>query len=276
MPVGLRIPVRDGVAAWRRLVSAGGRRGASHAADPHSVRQRAGPSTSSSRARSRRGYAVVVSDVRGRYSSDGDFDPYRHEGFDGYDTIEWVAAQPWSSGRCGATAGLSYPGAVQWLAAVESPPHLVCAFPAMSFSSGRAVLLLRRRLRLVVAAVDRGEHRGRGSPKAGSHDRAAVHSRRRASGGASTGARRWRGCRFVTSPRSLALLRSTSTGSITSDDGPYWRLRRSGIEALAGARADLQLQRLARRGLRADRCREELHRPARSARRRRRTLGDAR
>jgi len=83
-----------------------------------------------------RGYAVVVSDVRGRYSSEGDFDAYRHEGLDGYDTIEWVAAQPWSNGRV-ATAGLSYPGAVQWLAAVEAPPHLVCAFPAMCFSSAR-------------------------------------------------------------------------------------------------------------------------------------------
>ena len=48
-----------------------------------------------------RGYAVVVSDVRGRYTSEGDFDPYRHEGLDGYDTIEWVAAQPWSNGRVG-------------------------------------------------------------------------------------------------------------------------------------------------------------------------------
>ena len=83
-----------------------------------------------------RDYAVVVSDVRGRYSSEGDFDAYRHEGLDGFDTIEWVAAQPWSNGRV-ATAGLSYPGAVQWLAAVEAPPHLVCAFPAMCFSSGR-------------------------------------------------------------------------------------------------------------------------------------------
>jgi uncharacterized protein len=83
-----------------------------------------------------RDYAVVVCDVRGRYSSDGDFDAYRREGRDGHDTIEWVAAQPWSNGRV-ATAGLSYPGAVQWLAAVEAPPHLVCAFPAMCFSSGR-------------------------------------------------------------------------------------------------------------------------------------------
>src|SRR6185295_4839834 len=62
-----------------------------------------------------RGYAVVVQDVRGRYGSDGDFEPYRNEGRDGYDTIEWAAAQPWSDGTVG-TFGLSYPGAVQWLA----------------------------------------------------------------------------------------------------------------------------------------------------------------
>lgn len=83
-----------------------------------------------------RGFAVFVQDVRGRYASDGEFDPYRQEGRDGYDTVEWIAAQPWSNGRIG-TSGLSYPGAVQWLLAVEAPPHLVCMFPAMCFSSGR-------------------------------------------------------------------------------------------------------------------------------------------
>jgi putative CocE/NonD family hydrolase len=83
-----------------------------------------------------RGYAVVVQDVRGRYASAGDFDAYRFEGADGYDTIEHVASQPWCDGQVG-TQGLSYPGAVQWLAAVEAPPHLRCAFPAMCFSSGR-------------------------------------------------------------------------------------------------------------------------------------------
>jgi uncharacterized protein len=80
-----------------------------------------------------RGYAVVAQDVRGRYASDGEFDPYRNEGRDGYDTIEWAAVQPWSNGRIG-TFGLSYPGAVQWLAALESPPHLVAMVPAMTFS----------------------------------------------------------------------------------------------------------------------------------------------
>ena len=83
-----------------------------------------------------RGYAVVAQDVRGRYRSDGEFNPYRQEGHDGYDTIEWAAAQPWSTGAVG-TFGLSYPGAVQWLAAVESPPHLKAMVPAMTFSSAR-------------------------------------------------------------------------------------------------------------------------------------------
>lgn len=81
-----------------------------------------------------RGYAVVLQDVRGRYASAGEFDPYRNEGRDGYDTIEWAARQPWSNGAVG-TFGLSYPGAVQWLAAVESPPHLKAMVPAMTFST---------------------------------------------------------------------------------------------------------------------------------------------
>jgi putative CocE/NonD family hydrolase len=81
-----------------------------------------------------RGYAVVVQDVRGRYASDGNFRPYEQEGRDGYDTIEWAAQQPWSNGRVG-TFGLSYPGAVQWLAAMETPPHLEAMVPAMTFST---------------------------------------------------------------------------------------------------------------------------------------------
>jgi putative CocE/NonD family hydrolase len=81
-----------------------------------------------------RGYAVVVQDVRGRYASEGEFRPYQQEGQDGFDTIEWTAAQPWSSGAVG-TFGLSYPGAVQWMAAVENPPHLKAMVPAMTFSS---------------------------------------------------------------------------------------------------------------------------------------------
>ena len=81
-----------------------------------------------------RGYAVVIQDVRGRFHSEGEFRPYENEGRDGYDTIEWSATQPWSNGVVG-TFGLSYPGALQWLAAVQSPPHLKAMVPAMTFST---------------------------------------------------------------------------------------------------------------------------------------------
>jgi putative CocE/NonD family hydrolase len=85
----------------------------------------------------RAGYVVVVQDVRGRYRSEGVFDPYRQEGPDGYDTIAWAAGLPFCDGQVGLT-GLSYPAAVQWLAAVEGPPQLRAMAPSMSFSSGRA------------------------------------------------------------------------------------------------------------------------------------------
>ena len=93
----------------------------------------AGGATELVRAAVGRGYAVVLQDVRGRYGSAGEFEPYRHEGKDGYDTIEWAARQPWSTGAVGSF-GLSYPGAVQWLAAVERPPSLKAMVPAMTYS----------------------------------------------------------------------------------------------------------------------------------------------
>lgn len=70
-----------------------------------------------------RGYAYVEVDVRGRGDSDGVFVPYRHEALDGYDLIEWVAAQPWCDGNVG-TLGGSYRGRIQWLTALTHPPHL--------------------------------------------------------------------------------------------------------------------------------------------------------
>src|SRR5487761_116069 len=70
-----------------------------------------------------RGYVFVAMDVRGRGDSDGEFNPYFAEGRDGYDSIEWIAAQPWSDGAVG-TIGGSYLGRIQWLTALELPPHL--------------------------------------------------------------------------------------------------------------------------------------------------------
>jgi putative CocE/NonD family hydrolase len=74
------------------------------------------------------GYVVLAQDVRGRGDSDGEFDFFFQEGNDGYDSVEWIAAQPWSNGRVGMM-GVSYMGTVQWLAARAHPPHLVCIAP---------------------------------------------------------------------------------------------------------------------------------------------------
>ncbi len=76
----------------------------------------------------RRGYAVAVQDCRGRFASAGTWEPFVNEPKDGYDTIEWLAMQPWSNGKVGMI-GASYLGWVQWWAASENPPHLVTIIP---------------------------------------------------------------------------------------------------------------------------------------------------
>ncbi len=78
-----------------------------------------------------RGYAVFIQDTRGRYESEGKWEPFRTEAEDGYDTIEWAARQPWSNGSV-ATQGGSYLGHVQWRAGSLAPPHLVAMFPAVA------------------------------------------------------------------------------------------------------------------------------------------------
>ena len=79
------------------------------------------------------GYAVVIQDSRGRYASEGEFYPFRDDILDGYDTVEWCAAQPWSDGKVGMY-GASYVGATQWLAAISQPPHLKALFPLITAS----------------------------------------------------------------------------------------------------------------------------------------------
>lgn len=79
------------------------------------------------------GYIVIIQDVRGRYASEGDFFPFEHEAKDGYDTVEWAAHLPYSSGKVGMF-GLSYYGFTQLLAAIEKPPHLNAIFPAMTLN----------------------------------------------------------------------------------------------------------------------------------------------
>jgi predicted acyl esterase len=74
-----------------------------------------------------RGFALVVQDQRGRYESEGEYEPHMNEMLDGYDTVEWVAAQPWSDGKVGIS-GASAVGIAANLAAAANPPHLVAAY----------------------------------------------------------------------------------------------------------------------------------------------------
>jgi uncharacterized protein len=81
-----------------------------------------------------RGYVVIIQDVRGRYSSEGEWYPFKHEQADGYDTVEWVAALPYSNGKVGMM-GASYVGATQMLAAITQPPHLAAIAPGLTASN---------------------------------------------------------------------------------------------------------------------------------------------
>jgi putative CocE/NonD family hydrolase len=82
----------------------------------------------------RQGYVVVAQDTRGRYASHGEPYPLISEAHDGYDTIEWAAAQPWSNGRV-ATTGASYLAMDQYAAAIERPPHLLAMYAAVGGSN---------------------------------------------------------------------------------------------------------------------------------------------
>jgi uncharacterized protein len=81
-----------------------------------------------------RGYVVIIQDVRGRYASEGEWYTFRNETDDGYDTIEWAAALPYSNGKVGMF-GRSYVGATQMLAAIAHPPHLAGICPGVTSSN---------------------------------------------------------------------------------------------------------------------------------------------
>lgn len=81
------------------------------------------------------GYEFVAVDSRGRGNSDGEFVPGSVEGRDGYDLVEWVAAQPWCDGSV-ATWGGSWLGFAQWSLAKEFPPHLKTMVPTASVHPG--------------------------------------------------------------------------------------------------------------------------------------------
>src|SRR5438270_971051 len=81
-----------------------------------------------------RGYVVIFVDVRGRYASEGDWYVFKNEPNDGYNTIEWAAALPYSNGKVGMFGG-SYVGATQMLAAITHPPPLAGICPVVTASN---------------------------------------------------------------------------------------------------------------------------------------------
>ena len=77
------------------------------------------------------GYVVAVQNFRGTHRSEGTWVGYRALGWgekkDGFDSVEWLARQPWSTGKVG-TFGSSQAGFAQNFLAVTRPPHLVCQY----------------------------------------------------------------------------------------------------------------------------------------------------
>ena len=84
----------------------------------------------------RAGYIVVIQDVRGRFRSEGEFDAFRNEFEDGYDSVEWAARLPNANGKVGMY-GASYFGFTQWAAAVGAPPSLKAIMPSITWHDSR-------------------------------------------------------------------------------------------------------------------------------------------
>jgi uncharacterized protein len=74
-----------------------------------------------------RGFGYVFQDCRGRYDSEGEWEPFRNEREDGWDTLDWIARQPFCNGNIGMTGG-SYEGYTSWIQAPDS--H--CALKAIA------------------------------------------------------------------------------------------------------------------------------------------------
>ena len=78
-----------------------------------------------------RGYAFHVQDVRGKFRSGGEVNAFVHEIDDGYDTLEWIAHQPWCNGAIGMW-GDSYYGFTQWTAVASGHPALRAIVPRVT------------------------------------------------------------------------------------------------------------------------------------------------
>jgi putative CocE/NonD family hydrolase len=81
----------------------------------------------------RQGYVVIIQDTRGRFTSEGTWEPMRNEAQDGYDTAEWAAKLHYSNGSVGMF-GASYFGFTQWSAMIQKAPALKAAAPVMTWN----------------------------------------------------------------------------------------------------------------------------------------------
>ena len=139
------VPMRDGTVLYADIVrpDASGRYPALVSRTPYGkrpVQPMAAPVFDPVLAASN-GYVVVVQDTRGRNASEGEFYPFRDEFSDGYDTIEWAAAEPWCNGRVGMFGG-SYLGWTQWTAAASRPPSLRAIMPNVTWPDPHRDFLL--------------------------------------------------------------------------------------------------------------------------------------
>jgi putative CocE/NonD family hydrolase len=113
-----------------------------------------------------RGYVVVIQDIRGRFDSEGEFfwqfgpEAWTSDAQDGYDTVEWCARLPHSTGQVG-TFGHSYDSWVQWELASRQPPSLTAMFAggmtpkATEFTQGIFETARRMQWIYMLAAGDR-------------------------------------------------------------------------------------------------------------------------
>ncbi len=126
----VKVPMRDGVLLHTRLYLPEG--------GPHPALLRRTPYpwewmgadafNEPNEAVARRGYALAVQYVRGRFSSEGEFEPFRDDVSDGFDSIDWLVEQDWCTGRVGMY-GQSYEATVQAAALVSGHPALKCIVP---------------------------------------------------------------------------------------------------------------------------------------------------
>ena len=117
------IPMRDGVVLRADVYrpDAGGKFPVAIYRGPYDKRSSLDDLPAVARNLAQRGYVCIAQDVRGRYASEGSYEPLAYEIADGVDTVEWAAAQPWSTGRVGMF-GVSYAGIRAVLRSHRSSP----------------------------------------------------------------------------------------------------------------------------------------------------------